>query len=63
MAKHVPTRPGRYYWDAWKAIVVVFRKKGGKHLYVTPPGGVTIRVTPRIAGSFTYVEEPNEASK
>ena len=51
----VPTVPGTYYWDEWKADVLVYRKKGGRHLYVTPPGGVEVRVTSNIAGSFRSV--------
>lgn len=47
-----PTKPGWYYWDEWNANVEVYRKPKGFHLYVTPPNGVEIRVTPNIAGTF-----------
>lgn len=53
----LPTQPGRYHWSEWKAVVHVYRKRGGKHLYVTPPGGVEVRITPYIAGTFRSLTE------
>ena len=53
MKQELPTEPGRYYWSTWKATVEVYRKKGGRYLYVCPPGGIELRITPRIAGTFT----------
>lgn len=46
----MPTEPGRYYWTEWSANVEVTRRRG--KLYVTPPGGIEIAVTPNIAGTF-----------
>jgi hypothetical protein len=51
----LPTQPGRYHWSEWKCTVEVYRKRGGVHLYVCPPGGVEVRVTPQIAGTFRHV--------
>lgn len=48
---HVPSCPGEYYWSEWKCKVFITRR--GKTLYVTPPGGIEIKVTPFIAGKFT----------
>lgn len=53
----LPTEPGRYYWSEWKVIVDVYRKRGGKYLYVKPPSGVEVRVSPFIAGTFAPVQE------
>lgn len=54
----LPKGPGLYYWSAWKAVVRVYKKKGGRHLYVKPPGAraVEVRISPRIAGEFTPYE-------
>lgn len=58
--KVVPTEPGRYYWTEWACYVEVYCKtkthKPGGRLYVQVPGGIEVRVTPRIAGSFTRME-------
>lgn len=53
----IPTLPGLYYWDAYKQNVELYRKGRCKRLFVTPPirGAVEIRVTPRIAGTFSAV--------
>lgn len=53
----LPTEPGLYYWSEWKAHVNVYRKRGGKYLYVVPPGGAEVRVTPFIAGTFKPAQE------
>lgn len=53
----MPTQPGRYYWSEWKAEVDVYRKRSRAKLYVTPPGGVEIEVTPNIAGTFRRIEQ------
>ena len=52
-----PVHPGTYYWSEWKADVLVYRKPRSRYLYVTPPGGVEIRVTPAIAGNFKLKEQ------
>lgn len=52
----LPTEPGAYYWSEWKATVDVTKR--GKYLYVTPPGGVEVRITPYIAGTFKPQQEP-----
>lgn len=51
----VPTEPGEYYWDHWKANVRLVQR--GRALYVTPPAknAVEVRVTPNIAGTFTKI--------
>lgn len=48
-----PTAPGRFFWSEWNAEVEVFKK--GRKLFVTPPGGVTIPVTPHLAGRFKEI--------
>lgn len=50
----LPTVPGMYFWDAYDQLVIVYKKKGGKALYVTPPGvnAIEVKITPRIAGKF-----------
>jgi hypothetical protein len=48
---NLPDVPGLYRWSEWKALVTVVMR--GKSLYVTPPNGVEIKVTPFIAGKFT----------
>lgn len=53
----LPTTSGLYRWSEWKADVHVYRKRGGKYLYVTPPGGLEVRITPFIAGTFAPVQE------
>lgn len=53
--KSVPNEPGRYFWSEWRAVVDVFARR--KKLFVTPPGGVTIPVTPYLAGHFTRIPE------
>lgn len=53
----LPTEPGRYHWSEWKCEVDVYRKRGGKHLYVVPPNGVEVRITPFIAGTFAPIQE------
>jgi len=49
-----PTLPGRYYWTEWKAEVEVIKR--GRTLYVTPPGGVELKITPSIAGQFKAIQ-------
>ncbi len=46
----LPDHPGLYYWSEWKCLVTVEIRKGG--LFVTPPNGIEIKVTPNIAGRF-----------
>lgn len=53
----LPDKPGLYRWSEWKATVDVYRKAGSKYLYVRPPGGVEVRITPFIAGTFTPIQE------
>lgn len=54
--KTIPTTPGLYYWTEWAMVVEVYCKgrkfKEGGRLYVKIPGGIEVRVTPRIAGKF-----------
>lgn len=54
--KQLPTEPGIYYWTEWAQYVQVYAKtkthKPGGRLYVQIPGGIEVRVTPRIAGRF-----------
>ena len=57
MAKQLPTEPGEYYWSEWKCMVQVYAKgkhKPGGRLYTRVPGGIEVRVTPRIAGEFRH---------
>jgi hypothetical protein len=60
--RKIPTEPGRYWWSEWKCNVDVYRKRGGRHLYVTPPGGVEVRVSHKIAGTFLRVNYPNASA-
>ena len=53
----LPTQPGWYFWSEWKTVVDVYRKRGGKYLYVKPPGGIEVRITPYIAGTFQVTPE------
>lgn len=60
ITKPLPTVPGVYFWDTWGAPVEVYKKKGGRRLYVTPPivGGIEVCISGRIAGTFVpYVEK------
>lgn len=61
--KVLPTAPGKYYWTEWACYVQVYSKRGGRHLYVCIPGGVEVRVTARIAGSFIALQEPNDGKE
>ena len=48
-----PDAPGMWYWGEWDCEVKVYTKKGkGRRLYVTPPGGIEVLITPRIAGGW-----------
>lgn len=54
----LPTKPGRYYWSEWKAVVDVYTKGPRcRALFVVPPvrGGIEVRISPFIAGTFTPV--------
>lgn len=46
----LPTHPGLYYWSEWKSLVQVTMR--GHSLYVTPPNGIEVKITPNIAGKF-----------
>lgn len=48
---NLPDVPGLYRWSEWKCLVEVYMR--GRSLYVKPPNGVEIRITPFIAGTFT----------
>lgn len=56
MEKQLPAEPGVYYWTEWAQNVEVYCKtktwKPGGRLYTKVPGGIEVRVTPRIAGQF-----------
>lgn len=54
--KSIPVEPGEYYWSEWACMVRVYRKGRGAHLYVCAPGGLEVRVSPRIAGTFTITK-------
>lgn len=58
----MPTHAGRWYWSEWNTDVTVYKKRGGKHLYVTPPGGAEIRITYKIAGGWIAVPETGQDS-
>jgi hypothetical protein len=58
----VPTHAGRWYWREWDTDVTVYKKRGGKHLYVTPPGGVEVRITHKIAGGWIAIPETGQDS-
>lgn len=55
VGKQLPTEAGEFYWTEWACIVQVYAKGKGTRLYVRPPGGIEVRVTPRIAGQFVVV--------
>lgn len=57
-----PTHAGRWYWSEWDTVVTVYKKRGGRHLYVTPPGGVEIRITHKIAGGWIALPETGQDS-
>lgn len=48
--RDLPDGPGLFYWSEWRVVVEVTQR--GRTLYVTPPNGVEIKVTPNIAGKF-----------
>lgn len=50
MNARIPSKPGNYYWSEWKCVVEV--KQRGQQLYVTPPNGVEVKITAKIAGRF-----------
>lgn len=50
--KTLPASPGMYYWTEWGMVVQVYAKGKGDRLYTKIPGGLEVRITPRIAGSF-----------
>ena len=58
----MPTHTGRWYWAEWGRDFEVYKKRGGRHLYVTPPGGVEVRITPKIAGGWLAVPQDSEDS-
>lgn len=55
--KNHNVKPGEYFWTTWNAHVQVFKKKGGRHLFVTPPGphAVAVKVSHRLAGELVPV--------
>lgn len=50
LPRTLPQCPGLYYWSEWKCCVTVEMR--GKSLFVTPPNGVRVKITPKIAGRF-----------
>lgn len=50
----VPDQAGLYFWSEWSCVVKVYHKPRFRGLFVTPPKGVEIRITERIAGRFEY---------
>lgn len=48
----LPAAPGQYFWTEWDAEVEVYKKPRRESLFVTPPNGLEIRVTARLAGDF-----------
>lgn len=54
LAAPLPDKPGTYFWDTWGTYVEVYKKPGGRHLYVKPPvpNAVEVRISDRIAGNF-----------
>lgn len=54
--KQLPTEPGTFYWTEWAQYVTVYAKtktfKPGQRLYTRLPGGIEVRISPRIAGNF-----------
>lgn len=58
--KQLPSEPGLYYWTEWAQVVEVYAKvrrfNSGQRLYTKIPGGIEVRITPRIAGSFVKTE-------
>lgn len=60
LGKQLPTEPGEYYWTEWAQVVRVYAKgktwKPGGRLYVCIPGGIEVRISPRIAGQFLDVK-------
>jgi hypothetical protein len=50
LRRDLPNAPGLYYWSEWKSLVTVEMR--GKNLFVTPPNGVRVKITHRIAGTF-----------
>lgn len=57
IAHPLPTKPGKYFWDEWGAVVDITKK--GRSLWVTPPtaGAIPVRISRRTAGIFVKVQE------
>lgn len=53
----IPKEPGTYFWTEWNQNVALYKKPRCRSLFVTPPGGVEVRITPRIAGDFIAVSQ------
>lgn len=57
MSSRLPTEPGRYYWDIWNKEVEVY-KRGTDALWTRVfSHWPQVKISPRIAGTFTKVEE------
>lgn len=70
MKKSIPTEPGQYYWSEWQTVVTICRMPAfnwrrprkvttAKSLCVHPFPGFPhpLKISKRIAGSFTLVEK------
>lgn len=56
MRERLPVEPGRYFWDEWNKEVDVYRV--GSSLFVRVYSHwQPVKISPRIAGKFTRVEE------
>ena len=63
--KQLPAKPGTYFWTEWAQYVEVYCKgkwKPGGRLYTRVPGGIEVRVTPRIAGNFVRCDNDGRKS-
>lgn len=61
--RQLPTTPGDYHWDEWDKVVRVYERGHEGRLYVRAfSHWKPIRITNRIAGTFTPVPVP-EAPK
>lgn len=56
-SKMLPAEPGVYYWSEWKREVRVYRKGRAAQLWAEVPGGIAVKVTPRIAGTFSSLRK------
>jgi hypothetical protein len=62
MSSRLPTEPGRYYWDEWNKAVNVYAGRGTNLWVRVWPHWQPVKISPRIAGTFTRLSDDVTAS-